>query len=41
VTYAPEKTVKGSGSIPASFGGGEANVHLSEVVAGLAVGWHL
>jgi long-chain fatty acid transport protein len=41
VTYAPEKTVKGSGSIPASFGGGEVNVHLSEVVAGLAVGWHL
>lgn len=41
VTYAPEKTVKGSGSIPSSFGGGEANVHLSEVVAGVAVGWHL
>jgi len=41
VTYAPEKTVKGSGSIPTSFGGGEANVHLSELVVGLAVGWHL
>ncbi len=41
VTYAPETKVNGSGSIPASFGGGEANVRLSEVVIGLAAGWHL
>jgi len=41
VTYAPKTTVKGSGSIPTSFGGGEANVHLSELVVGFAVGWHL
>jgi len=41
LTYAPNKSVNGSGSIPPNFGGGEVNVHLSEVVAGVAVGWHL
>ncbi|WP_022980125.1 OmpP1/FadL family transporter [Ideonella sp. B508-1] len=34
-----KKTVHGQGSIPASFGGGEANVHLSEDVVGLSWGW--
>ncbi len=37
--YAPTTTVNGSGSIPAGFGGGEANIHLSETSFGLAVGW--
>ncbi|GAA0534562.1 long-chain fatty acid transport protein [Rhizomicrobium palustre] len=41
LTYAPKTTITGTGSIPPNFGGGEVNVHLSEVVAGLAVGWHL
>ena len=41
VLYAPRTTVDGSGSIPSSFGGGEANVRLSEVIVGLSVGWHL
>ena len=41
VLYAPKTTVNGSGSIPAPFGGGEANVRLSEVIVGLSVGWHL
>ncbi len=42
--YAPTTTVNGSGSIPpgyppGGFGGGEANIHLSETSFGLAVGW--
>ena len=41
VLYAPKTPVNGSGSIPAPFGGGEANVRLSEVIVGLSVGWHL
>jgi long-chain fatty acid transport protein len=41
ITYAPRTDVNGHGSIPAPFGGGEANVRLSEVVFGFAVGWHL
>jgi len=41
VLYAPETKVNGSGSIPAPFAGGEANVRLSEVIVGLSVGWHL
>jgi len=41
VLYAPETTVDGKGSIPPTFGGGEANIHLSEVLLSLAVGWHL
>lgn len=41
LSYAPKTTVKGNGSIPSSFGGGEVNVHLSEVIFGLAVGWKL
>jgi len=34
-----KKSVRGQGSIPANFGGGEANVHLSEDVVGLSWGW--
>lgn len=41
LTYAPEVNVLGSNSIPSTFGGGNANVHLSEIVFGLAAGWHL
>ncbi|WP_069263978.1 OmpP1/FadL family transporter [Paraburkholderia nodosa] len=33
-----KKTVNGTDSIPAAFGGGNANVHLSEDVVGLSVG---
>ena len=41
VLYAPGTKVNGSGSIPAPFGGGEADVRLSEVIVGASVGWHL
>ncbi|RJF94947.1 long-chain fatty acid transporter [Oleomonas cavernae] len=37
--YAPKTTVEGENSIPASFGGGNADVSLSEVAFGLQVGW--
>ena len=37
--YAPEKKVNGSNSIPAPFGGGNANIHLKEQSFGLAFGW--
>jgi long-chain fatty acid transport protein len=37
--YAPEKKVNGSNSIPAPFGGGNANIRLKEQSFGLAVGW--
>ena len=36
--HAPRNTVAGSGSIPLSFGGGEADIHLSETSIGLAAG---
>lgn len=36
-----QKTVNGSGSIPANFGGGNANVRLEENVLGIAYGWKL
>ncbi|CAO1654565.1 OmpP1/FadL family transporter [Parasphingorhabdus sp. NYA22] len=36
---APRQTVKGSGSIPASFGGGEANIHLAETAIGFSFGF--
>jgi long-chain fatty acid transport protein len=44
VLDAPKSTVKGSGSIapgypPQGFGGGEANISLSEVVVGVGFGW--
>lgn len=41
LTYAPEVNVRGSGSIPPNFGGGEVNVHLSEIVFNLSAGVHL
>lgn len=37
--HAPAKRVSGSGSIPASFGGGEADVELSENLLGIAYAW--
>lgn len=37
--HAFNKVVKGQNSIPASFGGGEANIHLKETSLGLAYGW--
>lgn len=36
--HAFRKTVSGNNSIPASFGGGNANVHLAEDVVGVSVG---
>ncbi|MBV8621100.1 MAG: outer membrane protein transport protein [Curvibacter sp.] len=33
-------TVNGSGSIPPSFGGGNANVRLAENILGVSYGWH-
>ncbi|MEI9903301.1 MAG: outer membrane protein transport protein [Asticcacaulis sp.] len=36
---APKKTVKGAGSIPSTFGGGEADISLSETAIGLSLGW--
>jgi long-chain fatty acid transport protein len=44
--YAAERLVYGTGSIPPGFppngfGGGEANIHLSEIAIGISVGWKL
>lgn len=39
VLEAPKNTVKGSGSIPAAFGGGEANISLAETAFGIGFGW--
>ena len=36
-----KQTVKGSGSIPGSFGGGEANIHLEENILGISYGWKI
>lgn len=41
VLIAPKKTVKGSGSIPVTFGGGEADISLAETAVGFSLGWHL
>ena len=38
-THAFRKTVSGSGSIPPNLGGGEADIHLSEDILGVAYGW--
>ena len=38
--YAPEVTVNGNGSIPATFGGGEANLTMSQNSFGMAYGWN-
>ena len=37
--YAPKHTVRGSGSIPAPLGGGEADLSMGETSIGLSVGW--
>lgn len=39
VMHAPRKEVRGAGSIPINFGGGEANIHLAETAAGLSLGF--
>ncbi len=39
VMYAPKKTVNGSSSIPTAFGGGEANLSMSQYSVGVAYGW--
>ena len=38
VMHAPRRTVRGSGSIPLPFGGGEADISLSETATGLSFG---
>lgn len=38
--HAFEKEVKGSGSIPPSFGGGEANLKMYQDALGIAYGWN-
>jgi long-chain fatty acid transport protein len=40
VLDAPRKTVRGSGSIPAGFGGGEVNISLGEIAFGIGLGWN-
>lgn len=37
--HAFEKEVRGSGSIPQSFGGGEANIRMKQNIFGVAYGW--
>ncbi|MDT8384262.1 MAG: outer membrane protein transport protein [Gammaproteobacteria bacterium] len=39
--HALENEVKGSGSIPAAFGGGEADIKMSQNAIGIAYGWDL
>jgi len=39
--HAFEKSVNGSGSIPAAFGGGEANIHMHEDSLGVAYSWKM
>ncbi len=41
ILHAPRNTVKGHGSISSTFGGGEADVALSQTAVGVAVGWKL
>jgi len=38
-THGFEQQVKGSGSIPAAFGGGEANLKMSQDILGVAYAW--
>ena len=40
-THGFKETVKGSASIPPAFGGGEADIHLSEDIFAIAYGWKL
>lgn len=37
--HAPRKQVRGSGSIPLPYGGGEADIHLAEAAGGFSVGF--
>ena len=37
--YVPEKTVNGSNSIPAPFGGGNVNLRMKQMSLGVAYGW--
>jgi long-chain fatty acid transport protein len=37
--HAFEKSVNGSGSMPITLGGGEANIHMNENSLGLAYSW--
>ena len=39
--YAPKVTVSGSGSIPGSFGGGEATLHMREQMLSVGYSWAL
>jgi len=39
--YAPKTTVNGNNSIPSSFGGGNANIHLEENILGVSYAWKL
>ncbi len=41
VMHAPRNTAKGRGSIPVSYGGGEADIALAETALGVSVGWKL
>ncbi len=38
VMHAPRKEVRGVGSIPLNYGGGEVNIHLAETATGLSLG---
>lgn len=37
--YVPEKTINGSNSVPAPFGGGEVNLKMKQMSLGVAYGW--
>jgi long-chain fatty acid transport protein len=37
--YAPKKTVRGRGSVPAMLGGGEVDISMGEAMIGIALGW--
>ncbi|MEE8379727.1 MAG: outer membrane protein transport protein, partial [Gammaproteobacteria bacterium] len=39
--HAFENTVKGSGSIPAAFGGGEVDIKMQQNAVGIAYGWDM
>ncbi len=39
--HAFENTVKGSGSIPAAFGGGEVDIKMQQNAVGIAYGWNM
>jgi long-chain fatty acid transport protein len=39
VMRAPTYTLRGKGSIPPAFGGGEANISLGETAVGIGLGW--